>query len=80
MFTIKQVCKSLTSDRSLDRVRLWEGYNIEFGLSETTQPKPQVSFQSPDGCHCTVDAGVIFVLNAAGKTVDTFRLEGSDWY
>jgi len=78
MFTIKQVIKN-SDDKPGNAVRLWEGRNPCLEFSDITG-KMQVSFQMADDVFCSIDTGVVFVMNASGKTVDTFRLEGSDWF
>lgn len=83
MFTIKQVTRTTTAGsdepmRNDDKVRLFEARNpyLETGL----EGRQQVAFTMDDGCHCTIDSGVVFVMNDAGQTVDTFRLANSDWF
>lgn len=77
MFTVKQVVKDETPQGS--QVRLWEGKDVYLEHNEATK-KPNVHFTMADGPMCSLDAGVVFVMNSAGKTVETFRLEGSDWF
>lgn len=81
MFTIKNVNRG----QSEDSVRLYEGRNVMFEISprqdsDTKGVRMQVAFTMDDGTYCTIDSGVVFVMNSSGKTVDTYRLENSDWY
>lgn len=83
MFTIKNVTRVNfpPGTSSQDSIRLYEGRNPIYGPAEnTTSLDMQVSFDMDDGTHCSLDTGVVFIMNAAGKTVDTYRLKGSDWF
>lgn len=82
MFTIKNVTRPESGE---DSIRLFEGRNVMFEPSpyqdsSTNGLKMQVGFTMDDGTYCTIDAGIVFVMNSAGKTVDTYRLIGSDWF
>lgn len=34
----------------------------------------KLSYERSDGVHCSFDSGTVFVMNDAGKTVDTYHL------
>ncbi|MDQ0996887.1 hypothetical protein QFZ34_002069 [Phyllobacterium ifriqiyense] len=76
MFTIKQVVRSGQKSGKDDAVRLYEGRDpsLETGPSGNQQ----VTFQKDDGVYCSIDSGVVFVMNSTGKTVETFRLKGAE--
>ena len=81
MFTIKNVNKDVSrpKDAAANSVRLWEGKDVYFGLNDNGG-SPTVSFSAADGSHLSIDHGVVFIMNQNGKTVDTFLLNGSEWY
>lgn len=66
MFTIKQVLSG-----GADAVRLFEGRNP---VLEKTHDGLKFSFDMESGGQCTIDAGMIYVMNSSGKTVDTYNL------
>ncbi len=76
MFTVKQIIKN-SDNRQENSIRLWEGENIQASHNDITG-QLQVTFDMSDGCHCSIDAGLVCIINSAGKTIDVFRLEGSD--
>lgn len=85
MFTIKNVTKTAGDGYGEDAVRLYEGRNVMYERApsqEAGNPNipMQIGFTMDDGTYCTIDTGVVFVMNGAGKTVDTYRLKGSDWF
>lgn len=65
------------------QIRLWEGKNVFFETREvpdidgSTHLVPTVSFDMPDDVQCSIDTGIVYVMNSSGKTVDTFRLRNS---
>lgn len=87
MLTVKNVVKDF-SDRTRDTVRLWEAKNVQL-VNQTYGPtdefpdvvpysKTEVHFEMRDGTHCSIDHGIVYVMNDNGKTVEIFRLEGSE--
>jgi len=78
MFTIKKITKDLDCSRR-SVVKLWEGTNVSTSYNEKTE-KAELHFTMLDGAHCTIDNGLIYVMNSAGKTVETVRLAGSEWF
>lgn len=80
MFTIKNVVRpnGPGTHGEDDVIRLWEGRNVSFEMNATTK-EPFVGFTMPDEVYATIDTGMVYVMNAAGKTVDTYRLKGADW-
>lgn len=85
MFTIKNVTKGPEDGHGEDSVRLYEGRNVMFEMNPPDRSVgvpsiPQVGFTMDDGTYCTIDTGVVYVMNSAGKTVDTYRLKNSDWF
>lgn len=79
MFTIKQMIRDPNIAPSETVIRLWEGRDV-YSEFNTIVQKPNVHFTMPEGTTCSLDCGVVFVMNSAGKTVETFRLAGSDWF
>lgn len=76
MFTIKHVFRPY--GQKFDSISLYEG---RFPHLEPKQSDPtisQVVFTSDEGTICSIDSGIVYVMNSAGKTVETFRLQRSD--
>lgn len=88
MFTVKQIIKDKSDpSRSRDSIKLWEAKDVYLVNREITPEdgterymKLEVNFNMPDGVLASLDSGVIFVMNTNGKTVETFRLAGSEWF
>lgn len=78
MFTIKQVVKDPDCSRR-SCINLWEGTNVSTSYNEKTE-RSELHFIMLDGATCTIDAGVVYVMNSSGKTVETARLAGSEWF
>lgn len=89
MFTIKNIVRSshnpdAPADYTSDSIRLWEGTNVTLQNrkveldGEDPYIVTEVAFDMPDGVHCTIDTGIVYVMNANGKTVETFRLKNSE--
>ena len=85
MFTIKNIVRPKSYDIERDCIRLWEGTNVSLStrkidLGDGSEPYfvTEVGFDMPDGVYCTIDSGIVYVMNANGKTVETFRLKGSE--
>ena len=78
MFTIKQVLHS--DDDPIHSVgcivRLWTGSNIHSFINENTG-ELNVGFTMQSTGTCTIDSGTVYVMNEAGKTVETFQLKQS---
>lgn len=76
MFTIKHIVRE-EGPRGAGRSTLYEARNprVEYGEGD-----PALWFEMDDGSPCRIDSGVSFIMNAQGKTVDTVRLKGSDWF
>lgn len=76
MFTIKNVVS--TKIRHYRRTseglttRLWEGRNVRSEIPD--QGPMTVVFDEVDGGTWTLSSGVVYVMNAAGRTVETFHL------
>lgn len=78
MFTIKQVHKDPENSKR-SQIKLWEGTNIATSYNEKTE-KAELHFNMIDGSYCTIDHGLLYVMNSSGKTVEIVRLEGSEWF
>lgn len=76
MFTIKQIIKN-PDDRSRNTIRLWEGKDVHSYSNEETG-EVNVGFAMSDGVTCSIDSGIVYVMNGNGKTVETFRLRNSE--
>lgn len=93
MFTIKNITApepvdpNTPGDPSIisgERItRLWEAVSVHCETriyqndGEPASFVPTVIFTMPDETTCSIDSGIVYVMNAAGKTVDTFRLRNS---
>jgi hypothetical protein len=77
MFTVKQMVRVKDSPPDCDQIRLWEAKVVQLEFN-TLSRKPNVYFDLPEGVTCSLDSGIVYVMNAAGKTVETFRLEGAE--
>lgn len=83
MFTIKVVNKDIEQPRNpeTNSVALYTAdREVRHYFHDVFQTPVVEFFSSTTGGYVTVDTGVVFVMNAAGKTVDTFRLKNSEWY
>jgi nucleoside 2-deoxyribosyltransferase len=85
MLTIKHVNTQRTlAGFEADIISIWEGDNVRSYLNPFTNDDGTpyevytVAFDKPDGCMCSIDSGVVYVMNEAGKTVETFRLSRPD--
>lgn len=79
MFTIKHVVRSSDTHGSPNLIRLYEATSPALELKENVAPaEAQVTFQF-DGVTCSIDTGIVYVMNAQGRTVETFRLKGSEF-
>lgn len=78
MFTIKQVTKDLDNPKR-SQIKLWEGSNISTSYNANTE-RAELHFTMPDGATCTLDNGLLYVMNSSGKTVEIVRLHGSEWF
>lgn len=78
MFTIKQLLKDPESPKQ-NICRMWEGTNIEISYNDRTE-LAELHFTMIDGARCSIDTGLVYVMNSSGKTVDTARLKGSEWF
>ena len=73
MFTVKQI----VGTQQDQQVRLWEARDVYLERNGITH-RPNVYFTYPDGVTCSLDTGLVYVMNDHGKTVESFRLEGSE--
>lgn len=75
MFTIKHIVRE-EGPRGAGRSALYEARDprVEHGEGD-----PALWFETEGGTRM-IDSGVCFIMNAQGKTVDTVRLKGSDWF
>ena len=78
MFTLKQIVRDGNKPQDM-QVRLYEGRNPHLEVNPQTK-EPQVGFTMDDGTYCTIDTGLLYVMNGQGKTVETFRLAGSETF
>lgn len=94
MFTIKNVLRSrdTPTDFTADLIHLFEGTSVTLQTRKQTVPtdRPgqktvpetemitEVVFVTPTGGLISISTGIVYVMNAAGKTVETFRLNGSE--
>lgn len=73
MFTVKWLRPAERVPGSFPTVTLWEAERVWTEQNELTK-EANVKFAAPDGTECSLDAGLVYVMNAAGKTVDHFIL------
>ena len=67
MFTVKHIaCEGF--DESL-----WETSSVRHGISPDTN-KPTVFFDTEGGTTCSIDAGVVYVMNREGATVAKYDM------
>lgn len=85
MFTIKVINREMSlAGYEVDIVRLYEGHNISTFLQDftrddkTTYQVYVLSFQIADGTRISIDTGRVFIMNSAGKTVESFTLKRPD--
>jgi len=87
MLTVKNVTKDIQNS-SRDTVRLWEAKNVrlehvDYDKTEefpdiVPYTKAEVHFEMRDGTSCSIDTGIVYVMNDAGKTIEIFRLARSE--
>lgn len=65
MFTVKHVTPLFEM--------LWEGRGISFTRGNGDN-KPTVHFNDADGHSCSMDSGVVYVMNGSGNTVSKYDL------
>jgi hypothetical protein len=81
MFTIKHVTRTTDRQDSPHNISLFEGRFPRLAPKDPMpingNPEMCVWFETEDAT-CSIDTGIVYVMNAAGKTVETFRLKGSE--
>jgi hypothetical protein len=84
MFTIKHVTRTSDLHGSPNNISLYEGKFPRLApqpngeAQEGGHPKMVLYFDTEDETVCSIDSGKVYVMNAAGKTVETFYLKGSE--
>lgn len=80
-FTIKQI---LTMRREVGDTRgpefdtfehLWPAVGQVWKTPQLVDMKPAVRFTGPDGVQGSIDQGIVYVVNAGGKTVATYDFQ-----
>lgn len=82
MFTIKHVTRTSDQNGSPNNISLYEGRfpRLAPKMQEDKSPRPEMCFWfDTDDATCSLDTGIVYVMNAAGKTIETFRFKGSEF-
>ncbi len=76
-FTVKVVhMDGATRLWATDQVSAYRaGYVPESSAGIVPSTRDMVVFTLPDGTEASLDRGTVYVMNASGKTVDTFYLD-----
>lgn len=75
MFTVKWIASNGAE-------MLYEGSGISYtpaGEKAGGGAKSQVSFDMAEGCHCSLDSGRVYVMNAQGRTVSDYVLSTDEF-
>ena len=83
MLTVKRIIKDVEAP-TRNSIQIWEAKDVQLihRPVEITGQEPyiktEVYFTMRDGGTCSIDTGIVYVMNETGKTVETFRLNGSE--